>query len=55
MDMFLSLIHIWQLIKAFLDEADMSADVIKTVDFPPAYGADIVVSLSLIHIYHIYV
>ena len=32
------------LIKAFLDEADMSADVIKTVDFPPAYGADIVVS-----------
>jgi len=33
-----------QLIKAFLDEADMSADVIKTVDFPPAYGADIVVS-----------
>ena len=33
-----------QLIKAFLDEADMSADAIKTVDFPPAYGADIVVS-----------
>ena len=32
------------LIKAFLDEADMSADAIKTVDFPPAYGADIVVS-----------
>ena len=32
------------LIKAFLDEADMSADVIKTVDFPPVYGADIVVS-----------
>lgn len=32
------------LIKAFLDEADMSADTIKTVDFPPAYGADIVVS-----------
>lgn len=29
-----------QLIKAFLDEAD----IIKTVDFPPAYGADIVVS-----------
>ena len=33
-----------QLIKAFLDEADMSADAIKTVDFPPACGADIVVS-----------
>lgn len=33
-----------QLIKAFLDEADMSADAIKTVDFPPVYGADIVVS-----------
>ena len=33
-----------QLIKAFFDEADMSADAIKTVDFPPAYGADIVVS-----------
>ena len=33
-----------QLIRAFLDEADMSADVIKTVDFPPVYGADIVVS-----------
>lgn len=33
-----------KLIKAFLDEADMSADVIKTVDFPPVYGADIVVS-----------
>lgn len=32
------------LIKAFLDEADMSADAIKTVGFPPAYGADIVVS-----------
>ena len=32
------------LIKAFLDEADMSADVIKIVDFPPACGADIVVS-----------
>lgn len=32
------------LIKAFFDEADMSADAIKTVDFPPAYGADIVVS-----------
>lgn len=33
-----------QLIKAFFDEADMSADAIKTVDFPPAYGADIIVS-----------
>lgn len=32
------------LIKAFLDEADMSADAIKTVDFSPAYSADIVVS-----------
>ena len=30
------------LMKAFLDEAD--ADAIKTVDFPPAYGADIAVS-----------
>ena len=33
-----------QLIRAFLDEADMSTDAIKTVDFPPAYRADIVVS-----------
>lgn len=32
------------LIKAFLDEADMSADAIKTVEYPPVYGADIVVS-----------
>ena len=29
---------------SFLDEADMSADAIKTVDFPPVYGVDIVVS-----------
>ena len=33
-----------QLIRTFFDEADMSADAIKTVDFPPACGADIVVS-----------
>lgn len=32
------------LIKVFLDEADMSADAIKAVVFPPDYGADIVVS-----------